>query len=207
MTNGVVLGTTAQLQPQVVQDTLAGREAMEIVSDWLGEYFKTAANIRSWTPYWKEMILRQPGNLILGLRFRLGGPVEISQSHGWDLTAAERDELERALLPLLDELGRALTQRRAADAIQSQYADTTRKVRDDNTIVLQFKAPITTAPLGSGPIPPAEMAVIVRPDQTLQVFARTTNEELGRAAIRRFLANLQVAGLPLEGNTPISRRG
>ena len=206
MPANVVLTTTAQLDNQLVRDTLTHRSAMELVRDWIGEYFDVTANVRSWTPYWKEILLRQPGNILLGFRFRLGGPVEVSQSHGWTISQEELKEFEQALIPLLDELGQAMTQQRVADAIQSQYNEASRQVRDDDTILLQFKAPSATAALGATPAQPTEMAIIVRQNQTINVFANCTDEATGRAAIRRLLANMQVAGIPLETASPTIQR-
>ncbi len=190
----------------MIQDTLASREAMEYVHEWISRHFKATANVRSWTPYWKEIALSRPGNISVCVRFRMGGPVEISQSHGWTISEAERIELEDTLVSLLDELGRAMSQRQAADAIQSQYADTTRKIQEDDTILLRFIPPPATAPLGTGPLPPVEMAVIVRPNQSMQIFSRSESEVAARAAIRRFLANMQVAGIPILDNSPIAVR-
>ena len=138
MSTNVVLTATAQLDSQLVLDTLTHRTAMELVRDWIGDYFDAPANVRSWTPYWKEFLLRQPGNLLITFRFRQGGPVEVSQTHGWTLSEEELAEFEQALISLLDELGQAMTQQRVADAIQSQYPGSSRQVRDDDTIQKSF---------------------------------------------------------------------
>ena len=206
MSSQVVLTTTVQLDDQLVRDTLTHRTAMELVRDWVGEYFDAVANVRSWTPYWKEVHLRQPGNVLIAFRFRLGGPVEICQSHGWDLSQAEQDEFSQDLIPLLDELARAMTQQRVADAVQSQYADSSRQVRDDDAILLQFKTPPPTATLGPAPVGLIEVAVIVHQNQTISIFAHCGDEAAGRAAIRRFLANIQVAGIPLLTASPTIQR-
>ena len=76
MSTKVVLGTTAELDSQLVRDMLTDSTAMELVRDWLGEYFDSAASVRSWTPYWKEIVLRKAGNILISLRFRHGGPVD-----------------------------------------------------------------------------------------------------------------------------------
>jgi hypothetical protein len=99
-----------------------------------------------------------------------------------------------------------LTQQRVADAVQEEYKGATRDARNDQTIVLRFMPPPSTAPLGEGPQPPVEMAVIVRPDQAVQIFGRGTDEAACRSAIRRFLANLQVAGFAIDENSPIALR-
>lgn len=179
---------------------------MELVRDWLAEYFGAAAAVRSWTPYWKEITLRQPGNLLVALRFRLGGPVEVSQSLGWDLSDAELAETEQALLGLLDELGRAMCQQRVADAVQSQYPGASRRVRDDDTILMQFRAPPATAALGAEPPGPIDMALIIRQNQSVSIFAHCVDETVGRATIRRLLANMQVAGIPLKSADPVIER-
>jgi hypothetical protein len=206
MSTNMVLATTAQLDSQLIRDMLTDRTAMELVRDWLGEYFDAAASVRSWTPYWKEITLRQPGNALIALRFRLGGPVELGQSHGWDLSQAEMTEAEQALIRLMDELGRAMSQQRVADAIQSQYPGASRRVRDDDTILMQFEAPPATAALGAEPPGPIEMALIVRQNQTISIFAHCADETVGRATIRRLLANLQVAGIPLKSADPVIER-
>jgi uncharacterized protein YcbX len=206
MASNLLLTTTARLDPQVVHDTLATREAMEAVHSWISDYLDATVSIRSWTPYWKEVTLHRPGNISLTMRFRLGGPVETSQSRGWSLSEGERRELEGALLPFLSNTGSIMTQERVADAVQEHYTDATRDARSDRTIVLRFMPPPSTAPLDDGPQPPVEMAVIVRPDQAIQVFARGTDEASCRSAIRRFLANLQVAGFAIEENSPIALR-
>jgi hypothetical protein len=206
MTSDLLLTTTARLDPQVIHDTLATHEAMEAVHRWLSDYLNATVSIRSWTPYWKEVTLHRPGNISLTVRFRLGGPVETSQSRGWSLSEGERRELEGALLPFLSETGSVMTQRRVADAVQEHYKDATRNSRSDHTVVLRFMPPPSTAPLDGGPQPPVEMAVIVRPDQAIQIFARGTEEASCRSAIRRFLANLQVAGFAIEQDNPIALR-
>lgn len=207
MAPNLLLTTTARLDPQVIHDTLITREAMEVVHGWISDYLRATASIRSWKPYWKEIALYRPGDISLTLRFRLGGPVEVTQSRGWSLSEGERRELESALLPFLSRTGDTMTQERVADAVQAQYSDATRSSRSDHTIVLRFVPPPSTAPLDDGPQPPVEMAVIVRPDQAVQIFARGTDEAACRAAIRRFLANLQVAGIGFEENSPIALRG
>jgi hypothetical protein len=206
MSTKVVLGTTAQLDSQLVRDMLTDSTAMELVRDWLGEYLDAAASVRSWTPYWKEIVLRQPGNILVSLRFRLGGPVEVSQSHGWALSKAELAGIEQALIRFLDELGQAMCQQRVADAVQSQYADASRRVQDDDTLLLQFRAPPATAALGTEPAGLIEMAMFVRQNQTINVFAHCADETVGRATIRRLLANLQVAGIPLKTTNPVIER-
>jgi len=50
------------------------------------------------------------------------------------------------------------------------------------------------------------MAVIVRQDQTVSIFANCLDEAAGRAAVRRLLANMQVAGIPLETTSPTIQR-
>jgi hypothetical protein len=207
MAPNLLLTTTARLDPQVVHDTLITREAMEVVHGWISDYLRATASIRSWKPYWKEIALYRPGDISLTLRFRLGGPVEVTGSRGWSLSEGERRELESALLPFLSRTGDTMTQERVADAVQAQYSDATRSSRSDHTIVLRFVPPPSTAPLDDGPQPPVEMAVIVRPDQAVQIFARGTDEAACRAAIRRFLANLQVAGIGFEEHSPIALRG
>ncbi len=206
MSTKVVLGTTVQLDSQLVRDMLADSTAMELVRDWLGEYLDAAPSVRSWTPYWKEIVLRQPGNILISLRFRLGGPVEVSQSLGWELSRAELAEIEQALIRFLDELGQAMCQQRVADAVQAQYADASRRVQDDDTLLLQFSAPPATAALGAEPAGLIEMAIFVRQDQTINVFAHCADETVGRATIRRLLANLQVAGIPLKTTNPVIER-
>jgi hypothetical protein len=206
MTSNLLLAATAYLDPQVVNETLATRDAMEAVHDWICDYFEATVSIRSWTPYWKEVTLHRPGNISLALRFRLDGPVETSQARGWSLSEGERRELENKLLPFLNQTGRTMTQERVADAIQEEYTDATRNRRSDQTIVLRFMPPPPTAALDDGPHPPVEMAVIVRPDKAIQIFARGTDEAYCRSAIRRFLANLQVAGFAILENSPITLR-
>jgi hypothetical protein len=206
MSTNMVLATTAQLDSQLIRDMLTDRTAMELVRDWLGEYFDAAASVRSWTPYWKEITLRKAGNALIALRFRLGGPVELGQSHGWDLSPAEMTGAEQALIRLLDELGRAMSQQRVADAIQSQYPGASRRVRDDDTILMQFEAPPATAALGVEPPGPIEMALIIRQNQTIAIFAHCADETVGRATIRRLLANLQIAGIPLKSADPVIER-
>ena len=206
MASNLLLTTSARLDPQVIHETLATRPAMEAVERWIGHHLNGTVSIRSWTPYWKEVTLHRPGNISLTLRFRLGGPVETSQSRGWSLSEGERRELESALLPFLQQTGSAMTQERIADAIQIEYPDATRNARSDGTIVLRFQPPPSTAPLEEGPLPPVEMAVILRQDQVVQAFARGTHEGACRSAIRRFLANLQIAGFAIEENTPIALR-
>ena len=149
----IVLSASTKLHEQIIQDVLTGREAMDIVRDWLSEFMEGTANVHSWTPYWKEMLVRRPGNILVGLRFRMGGPVEISRDHGWSLSEAERRRVEEALLPLLEQLGRALSQRRVASAIQEKYPDATRQVRDDDTILMRMRIAPPTAPL-SGHLSP-----------------------------------------------------
>jgi hypothetical protein len=175
---------------------------MEFVRDWIGEYFEGDAQVQSWTPYWKEIVLRREGDARLVVRFRLGGPVQVSESQNWDLTPSERNTFSKALIALLDELGKAMTQQRVADAVQSQYPDSSRQVREDDSILLQFKAPHPTAPLKVTPTGPIETAVIVRQNQTISVFAHCSDQATGRAAIRRLLANIQVAGIPLATSSP-----
>lgn len=206
MSSNIVLTTTAQLDTQLVRDTLANRNAMELVRDWISEYFDLPASVQSWTPYWKEVLVRQPGNILITFRFRLGGPVQVSQSHGWTISKAELAEFETALVSLLDELGQAMTQQRVADAVQSQYPGASRKVRDDDTILMQFKSPPPTAALGASPSGPIEMAMIIRKDQSINVFTNCADEPIGRATIRRLLANLQVAGIPLKKASPTIQR-
>jgi hypothetical protein len=206
MSTNVVLGTTAELDSQLVRDMLSDSTAMELVRDWLGEYFDAAASVRSWTPYWKEIVLRQPGNILIALRFRHGGPVEVSQSLGWELSKEELTTAEGALVRLLNELGQAMCQQRVADAVQSQYAGASRRVRDDDTLLLQFQAPPATAALGTEPAGLIEMAMIVRQNQTVNIFAHCADEAVGRATIRRLLANLQVAGVPLKTANPVIER-
>ena len=206
MTSDLLLTTTAWLDPQVVHETLVSREAMEAVHGWISNHLRATASIRSWKPYWKEIALYRPGDISLTLRFRLGGPVEVTQSRGWSLSEGERRELESALLPFLSKTGNTMTQERVADAVQAQYQDASRSSRSDHTVVLRFMPPPSTAPLDDHPQPPVEMAVIVRPDLALQIFARGTDEAACRAAIRRFLANLQVAGINIEENSPIALR-
>ena len=179
---------------------------MEFVLDWMGEYFNATATARNWTPYWKEILLRRPGDIFVVIRFRLGGPVEVSQSNGWAISKAELAQFTDALLSLLEELGQAMTQQRVADAVQSQYKGASRKVQDDDTILMQFPLPAPTGPLGATPLKPVEMAMIIRPNQTLSIFARCANEMVGQATIRRLLANLQVAGIPLGNAGPITKR-
>ena len=196
MMKDLVLTTTIRFHDQIVQDVLSSREALKIVRDWVGEYIGGTGNVRSWTPYWKEILVRRPGNILLGFRFRLGGPVEVSQRHGWTFSEAERVEFEQALLPLLDELAKAMTQQRVADGVQSKYPFATRKVRDDDSLLMQMRI----HPSASGLTEPSslvDLAAIVRPDLTLQVFARCPEETVGRATLRRFVADLQVAGLPV----------
>lgn len=202
----MVLETTTKLHDQIIQDVLTGREAMGIVRDWLGEFMDGTANVHSWTPYWKEMLVRRPGNIIVGLRFRLGGPLEVTREHGWTLSEGERIEVENALIPLLNQLGHALAQRRVADAIQAKYPDSTRQVRNDDTILMQTKIMPPTAPLAGGPPGAADAAIVIYPDERLQIFVRCTVEAAGRATIRRFLADLQVAGVAIAESGPVLLR-
>jgi len=204
MSAKTILTTTAQLNPQIVQDTLTGREAMELVRDWVGSYFDVSANVRSWTPYWKEVLLHRPGNILIAFRFRLGGPVLVSQSVGWSISQAEQATFEQALLPFLDELGQALAQQRIADAIQSQYPNASRVVRDDDTILIQLQPPAPTASLGETSSQPDQIAIIIHANQIISIFSRCANESAGRAAVRRFLADLQVAGVSVVKVAPIS---
>ena len=198
MSSNIVLSTKVHLPYQMLQDTLASPEAMEVIYDWIREYLDATANVRSWTPFWKEIELRRPGNTYIAFRFRLGAPLQISREHGWSFSEAERADLERRLLTLLDELGKALSQRRVADAIQSRYPDATRTLRDDDTILMQFRVTPPMASPQNNLKPSADMAMIIYPHRQLDVFARCGNEVIGRAAIRRLLADLQVAGVPVE---------
>ena len=203
----IVLSASTKLHEQIIQDVLTGREAMDIVRDWLSEFMEGTANVHSWTPYWKEMLVRRPGNVLVGLRFRMGGPVEISRDHGWSLSEAERRRVEEALLPLLDQLGRALSQRRVAAAIQEKYPDASRQVRDDDTILMRMRIAPPTAPL-SGHLSPGlvDTAVFIHPGRRLDIYVRCEIEVAGRATIRRFLADLQVAGITLTETSPVTRR-
>jgi hypothetical protein len=202
MPNDKVLITTVRFHDQFMRDVLSSREALKIVRDWVGEYIGGVGNVRSWTPYWKEILVRRPGNILLGFRFRLGGPVEVSQTYGWTYSEAERAEFEEALLPFLDELGRAMTQLRMADGIQSKHPNATRKVQDDDSILMQMKVQPGTSTLAS-PESLIDLAAIVRPDLLLQVFVRCQDETIGRATLRRFVADLQVAGLPVTESSEI----
>lgn len=206
MSADIVLATTAELDSQLVRDVVAERAAMEMVRDWLGDYFDASASVRSWTPYWKEIVLRRPGNAVISIRFRLGGPVAVNQSYGWDLSKNEAAACERSLIYFLDELGRAMCQQRVADAVQSQYAGTSRHVRNDDTILLQFLAPPATAGLGEKPAGSVETALFIKPNQTIEVYAHCADEIVGRATVRRLLANLQVAGIPLRNVDPVIER-
>jgi hypothetical protein len=202
MSAEIVLACTVELDHQLVQDTLANRTAMEIVRDWIGEYLNGDAQVQSWTPYWKEIQVRQDEDSVIALRFRPGGPVHVSGTQNWYYPQTEQEALSKALINLINELGKAMTQRRVADAIQSQYPDSSRQVRDDDSILLQFKAPHPTAPLKATPTGPIETAVIVHQNQTISVFAHCDDQATGRAAIRRLLANIQVAGIPLVTSSP-----
>lgn len=199
-----VLTTTIHLHAQLVQDTLTGRDAVELVRDWVSDYFSATVSVRSWTPYWKEIQMRHSEEKMALIRFRLGGPVVVKQLENWEITQAELSRFEKALLALLDELGRAMTQQRVADAIQSRYPRALRQVRDDDTILLQFSAR-TTTDLDIIKHPPVDVAVIVRPDQTLHVYARCQEQKAGHSTVRRLLANLQVAGIPLDKTETVTK--
>ncbi len=202
----IVLACTVELDHQLVRDTLAHRTAMELVRDWIGEYLNGDAQVSSWTPYWKEILVRKEGDALIALRFRLGGPVQVSQTQNWYFPQAEQEAFSKALITLIDELGRAMTQQRVADAVQSQYPDSSRQIRDDDSILLQFKAPLPTAPLKVMPTGPIETALIVRQNQTISVFAHCNDQATGQATIRRLLANIQVAGIPLVTSNPTIQR-
>ncbi len=197
------MAATVQLPYQFVRDTLSNRQAMEMVRDWVGDYMSGTALVSSWTPYWKEMLIRRPGNRDIELRFRQGGPVQIDQSQDRILSESRRVEFEQALLSLMDELGCALTQRRVADAVQSEYRDASRQVREDDSILIQFQVP----PLASGSdSAPIEMAMVIRNDQSIDIFAHCSDKAGGEDSIRLLLADLQVGGVPLERTGPINQR-
>lgn len=197
MDKKLVLTTTARLHNQVIQEVLSSREALEIVRDWVGEFMEGVGNIKSWTPYWKEILVRRPGNIMITFRFRLGGPLDISQSHGWTVTETEREELEKALLPLLDELGTAMTQRLVADGIQATHPEATRIVRSDDSIMMQMNMSPENPSEEESALPPDNVVIIIRPDLSVQFYVRCDDETVGRTLIRRLIADLQVAGLPL----------
>jgi len=176
---------------------------MEVGRDWVGDYMNGAALVSSWTPYWKEILIRRPGHRDVELRFRQGGPVQVGQSQDRILSESRRVKFEEALLSLVDELGCALTQRRVADAVQSQYRDASRQVREDDSILIQFQVTL----LASGPdSAPIEMAMVIRNDQSIDIFAHCSDKAGGEDSIRRLLADLQVGGVPLESTGPISQR-
>ncbi len=203
MSERIVLATTVQLPYQFVRDTLSNRQAMEVVRDWVGDYMNGAALVSSWTPNWKEILIRRPGHRDIELRFRQGGPVQVGQSQDRILSESRRVKFEEALLSLVDELGCALTQRRVADAVQSQYRDASRQVREDDSILIQFQV----TPLASRPdSAPIEMAMVIRNDQSIDIFAHCSDKAGGEDSIRRLLADLQVGGVPLESTGPISQR-
>ncbi|MBN1317610.1 MAG: hypothetical protein JXA42_19155, partial [Anaerolineales bacterium] len=179
--------------------------ALEIVRDWIGDFMNGIGNVKSWTPYWKEVLVRRPGNILATFRFRQGGPVEVSQTHGWSVTEAERAELEKELVPLLDELGRAMTQRLVADGIQSVHPEATRSVRPDDSILMQMQIGMNNQTEAKHKTQPQNIVVIIRPDMTVQFFVRCDDETLGRKTIRRLVAELQVAGLPLTMTKVVAR--
>jgi hypothetical protein len=205
MTEQLVLTATAHLHNQVVQEVLSSREALEIVRDWVGDFMNGVGNIKSWTPYWKEVLVRRPGNIMATFRFRQGGPVEISQTHGWEVTEQERVELENALVPLLEELGAALSQRLVADAIQSIYPQASRTVRPDDSILMQLITNLNGQPDEKNAQGSHSIVVIIRQNLAIQIFARCNDETMGRTTIRRLVADLQVAGLPLTMTKVVTR--
>lgn len=188
---------TAYLDPRFITDTLAQKTAMNMVHDWAAQYFHTQISISSWTPIWKEITIRQPGNIFARIRFKEGGPVQIEQTGGKAMSEREEDKFASALLELLDQLGPALSQQRIADAIETQYHTISRHVEDDDSILLRFTPATITGPVASPTGDSRIRYARIHPNASVSIIADGQSAEECKLAVKRFMAKIQVAGLPL----------